>query len=149
MNWEYYSFFFANFQVLDEISEHGIRIYQLPDADSDEDEEFKEQTRVLKASFTPSLSFCCCSSSICNMPKRTLFLSQCVENFSFLCVLTLNYNPFYSSLCFIRIPSVVCHDFVFFPLLSVNHCSPWTSICSLFSDSNVLTCEPGERLWVL
>ncbi|KAG8146301.1 hypothetical protein E2320_012662 [Naja naja] len=37
-------------KVLDEISEHGIRIYQLPDADSDEDEEFKEQTRVLKAS---------------------------------------------------------------------------------------------------
>lgn len=35
-------------QVLDEIAEHGIRIYQLPDADSDEDEEFKEQTRVLK-----------------------------------------------------------------------------------------------------
>lgn len=35
-------------QILDEISEHGIRIYQLPDADSDEDEEFKEQTRVLK-----------------------------------------------------------------------------------------------------
>ncbi|XP_031694240.1 septin-2A-like, partial [Anarrhichthys ocellatus] len=37
-------------QILDEIAEHGIRIYQLPDADSDEDEEFKEQTRVLKAS---------------------------------------------------------------------------------------------------
>ncbi|KAA0714409.1 Septin-2 [Triplophysa tibetana] len=36
--------------ILDEISEQGIRIYQLPDADSDEDEEFKEQTRVLKAS---------------------------------------------------------------------------------------------------
>ncbi|NXP87596.1 SEP2A protein, partial [Passerina amoena] len=33
-------------RVLDEISEHGIRIYQLPDADSDEDEEFKEQTRA-------------------------------------------------------------------------------------------------------
>ncbi|XP_068559657.1 septin-2 [Cebidichthys violaceus] len=39
-----------NSQILDEIAEHGIRIYQLPDADSDEDEEFKEQTRVLKAS---------------------------------------------------------------------------------------------------
>ncbi|KAL7885142.1 hypothetical protein AOLI_G00079120 [Acnodon oligacanthus] len=37
-------------RILDEINEHGIRIYQLPDADSDEDEEFKEQTRVLKAS---------------------------------------------------------------------------------------------------
>uniref|UniRef100_A0AAQ4R8L8 Septin n=1 Tax=Gasterosteus aculeatus aculeatus TaxID=481459 RepID=A0AAQ4R8L8_GASAC len=37
-------------RILDEIAEQGIRIYQLPDADSDEDEEFKEQTRVLKAS---------------------------------------------------------------------------------------------------
>uniref|UniRef100_G3WBS0 Septin n=2 Tax=Sarcophilus harrisii TaxID=9305 RepID=G3WBS0_SARHA len=37
-------------RILDEISEHGIRIYHLPDADSDEDEEFKEQTRDLKAS---------------------------------------------------------------------------------------------------
>ena len=39
---------FSTSQILDEIAEHGIRIYQLPDADSDEDEEFKEQTRVLK-----------------------------------------------------------------------------------------------------
>lgn len=39
-------------QILDEIAEHGIRIYQLPDADSDEDEEFKEQTRVLKVGDT-------------------------------------------------------------------------------------------------
>lgn len=39
---------FVHLQILDEIAEHGIRIYQLPDADEDEDEEFKEQTRVLK-----------------------------------------------------------------------------------------------------
>uniref|UniRef100_UPI00358FCFCF septin-2-like n=1 Tax=Myxine glutinosa TaxID=7769 RepID=UPI00358FCFCF len=37
-------------RVLDEIEEHGIKIYNLPDAESDEDEEFKEQTRVLKES---------------------------------------------------------------------------------------------------
>ncbi|XP_056420709.1 septin-2 [Hyla sarda] len=37
-------------RVLDEIEEHGIKIYQLPDAESDEDEDFKEQTRLLKAS---------------------------------------------------------------------------------------------------
>lgn len=42
--------FFPTHQILDEIAEHGIKIYQLPDADSDEDEEFKEQTRVLKVS---------------------------------------------------------------------------------------------------
>lgn len=83
------------------------------------------------------------------MPKGTLFLLQCVENFSFLCMVSLNSNPFYSSICSITIPSVVCHDFFFLSLLSVNHCSPWTIICSLFSDSNVLTCEQGERLCVM
>lgn len=35
-------------QILDEIEEHGIKIYHLPDAESDEDEDFKEQTRLLK-----------------------------------------------------------------------------------------------------
>uniref|UniRef100_A0AAQ4NUI5 Zgc:63587 n=1 Tax=Gasterosteus aculeatus aculeatus TaxID=481459 RepID=A0AAQ4NUI5_GASAC len=33
-------------RILDEIAEQGIRIYQLPDADSDEDEEFKELPAV-------------------------------------------------------------------------------------------------------
>ena len=28
-----------------EIAEHGIRVYQLPDCDTDEDEEYKEQVR--------------------------------------------------------------------------------------------------------
>uniref|UniRef100_A0A3B5LFK8 Septin-type G domain-containing protein n=1 Tax=Xiphophorus couchianus TaxID=32473 RepID=A0A3B5LFK8_9TELE len=37
-------------RILDEIDEHGIKIYHLPDAESDEDEDFKEQTRILKAS---------------------------------------------------------------------------------------------------
>lgn len=36
------------FQILDEIEEHSIKIYHLPDAESDEDEDFKEQTRLLK-----------------------------------------------------------------------------------------------------
>ena len=37
-----------SFQILDEIEEHSIKIYHLPDAESDEDEDFKEQTRLLK-----------------------------------------------------------------------------------------------------
>uniref|UniRef100_A0A8C1WZ04 Septin 2 n=1 Tax=Cyprinus carpio TaxID=7962 RepID=A0A8C1WZ04_CYPCA len=37
-------------KILDEIDEHGIKIYHLPDAESDEDEDFKEQTRILKTS---------------------------------------------------------------------------------------------------
>lgn len=34
---------FVIIQVLDQIAEHGIRIYPLPECDSDEDEEYKEQ----------------------------------------------------------------------------------------------------------
>ncbi|KAG7488377.1 hypothetical protein MATL_G00031980 [Megalops atlanticus] len=36
--------------VLDEIEEHGIKIYHLPNAESDEDKDLKGQTRILKAS---------------------------------------------------------------------------------------------------
>ncbi|KAF7266189.1 septin 1 [Rhynchophorus ferrugineus] len=35
-------------KVLDEISENGIKIFSLPECDSDEDEEYKEQVRQLK-----------------------------------------------------------------------------------------------------
>ncbi|KAK2711910.1 hypothetical protein QYM36_012884, partial [Artemia franciscana] len=35
-------------RVLDEIEENGIKIYQLPDCDSDEDEDYKEQVKQLK-----------------------------------------------------------------------------------------------------
>ena len=35
-------------RILAEIAENGIQIYNLPDADDDEDEDFKEQTRSLK-----------------------------------------------------------------------------------------------------
>ncbi|CAO2583790.1 Septin2, partial [Lemmus lemmus] len=41
--------------ILDEIEEHNIKIYHLPDAESDEDEDFKEQTRLLKASIPFSM----------------------------------------------------------------------------------------------
>lgn len=33
-----------------EIDENGIRIYPLPDCDSDEDEDYKEQVKQLKVS---------------------------------------------------------------------------------------------------
>ena len=35
-------------RILREIAENNIQIYHLPDADDDEDEDFKEQTRLLK-----------------------------------------------------------------------------------------------------
>ncbi|GFO15118.1 septin-4 [Plakobranchus ocellatus] len=37
-------------RVMDEIEQHKIRIYEFPDCDSDEDEDFKQQDRELKAS---------------------------------------------------------------------------------------------------
>jgi len=35
-------------RIMDEINENGIKIYPLPDCDSDEDEDYKEQVRQLK-----------------------------------------------------------------------------------------------------
>lgn len=35
-------------RVMQEIAEHGIKIYPLPECDSDEDEDYKEQVRQLK-----------------------------------------------------------------------------------------------------
>jgi len=37
-------------RILDEIGKHSIKIYQLPDVEEDEEEDYKEQTRVLKES---------------------------------------------------------------------------------------------------
>ncbi|XP_013416534.1 septin-2 isoform X2 [Lingula anatina] len=36
-------------KIMEEIAKHGIKIYPLPDCDDDEDEEYKEQCRQLKA----------------------------------------------------------------------------------------------------
>ncbi|XP_034638043.1 septin-2 isoform X3 [Trachemys scripta elegans] len=46
-------------RILDEIEQHGIKIYHLPDAESDEDEDFKEQTKLLKV----SIPFCVVGSN--------------------------------------------------------------------------------------
>lgn len=46
-------------KVMEEIEENGIRIYPLPDCDSDEDEEFKEQVKQLKE----SIPFAVCGST--------------------------------------------------------------------------------------
>jgi septin family protein len=37
-------------QILEEIEKHKIKIYQFPDCDSDEDEDFKQQDNELKVS---------------------------------------------------------------------------------------------------
>ncbi|KAK4877925.1 hypothetical protein RN001_010431 [Aquatica leii] len=46
-------------RVLDEIAGHGIKIYPLPECDSDEDEEYKEQVRQLKQ----AIPFAVCGSN--------------------------------------------------------------------------------------
>jgi len=52
-------------QILDEIEEQGIKIYELPDCESDEDEDYVEQTKQLKVSknFTLFLTF----QTICHL----------------------------------------------------------------------------------
>jgi len=37
-------------QILEEIEQHKIRIYEFPECDSDEDDEFKQQDTELKVS---------------------------------------------------------------------------------------------------
>ncbi len=46
-------------KIMSEIEENRIRIYQMPDSDSDEDEDFKEQNKQLKA----GVPFAVCGSS--------------------------------------------------------------------------------------
>lgn len=41
------------FQIREEIDHYGIRIYQFPECDSDEDEEFKLQDQALKVGLAP------------------------------------------------------------------------------------------------
>lgn len=63
------------FQILDEIEEHNIKIYHLPDAESDEDEDFKEQTRLLKVRTV----FRCRRSPrpiFCHLPSKQKELAQ-------------------------------------------------------------------------
>lgn len=46
-------------RILEEIKENGIKIYPLPDCDSDEDEDYKEQVRQLK----DAVPFAVCGST--------------------------------------------------------------------------------------
>jgi septin 2 len=46
-------------RILDEIKQNGIKIYSLPDCDSDEDEDYKEQVRQLKE----AVPFAVCGST--------------------------------------------------------------------------------------
>ena len=39
---------FSFLQILDEIQKHDIQIYEFPECDSDEDEDFKKQDQELK-----------------------------------------------------------------------------------------------------
>lgn len=41
-------------QIREEIDKFGIHVYQFPECDSDEDEDFKQQDRELKVNIQPS-----------------------------------------------------------------------------------------------
>lgn len=43
-----FRFCLARTQIREEIDKFGIKVYQFPECDSDEDEEFKQQDRELK-----------------------------------------------------------------------------------------------------
>lgn len=44
----------APLQIREEIDKFGIHVYQFPECDSDEDEDFKQQDRELKVSMQSS-----------------------------------------------------------------------------------------------
>lgn len=46
-------------QIRDEIEQYGIKIYQFPDCDSDEDEDFKQQDLQLKVNSSKQLQVKC------------------------------------------------------------------------------------------
>lgn len=67
-------------RVLKEIENNGIKIYPLPDCDSDEDEDYKEQVRQLKE----AVPFAVCGSTtvlevkgkkVCNLHNYLIFTS--------------------------------------------------------------------------
>ncbi len=51
-------FFILLFKVREEIEKFGIKVYQFPDCDSDEDEEFKQQDRELKVNIMTQTHKC-------------------------------------------------------------------------------------------
>ena len=53
-------------RVLEEIGKNSIKIYQLPEVEEDEEEDYKEQTRVLKVNF--------CQKSVWQS-QRSIYLS--------------------------------------------------------------------------
>lgn len=42
-------------QVMTQIAENGINLYALPDCDEDEDEDYREQCRLLKVSLAATV----------------------------------------------------------------------------------------------
>ena len=57
-------------QILEEIEQHKIRIYEFPDCDSDEDEDSKQQDGELKVSAYVTLSPDCACFLLLHAAKR-------------------------------------------------------------------------------
>lgn len=119
---------FSTVQILDEIAEHGIKIYQLPDADSDEDEEFKEQTRVLKVRVGQT------ADGSCNDPASDTFLSW--------------YSDVYHSLpihlCFPSLHPLLFDTFIF----RISFHIPFSDFVSLWGPLSFFPRQAFPLLWL-
>lgn len=63
-------------KILDEIADNGIRIYSLPECDSDEDEEYKEQVRTHTSYSDIAFSFGVCPNSNLNLEWGIYILDE-------------------------------------------------------------------------
>lgn len=60
-------------RILKEIENNGIKIYPLPDCDSDEDEDYKEQVRQLKEAVPFAV---CGSTTVLEVKGKKVFIKQ-------------------------------------------------------------------------
>ena len=58
------------FQIMDQIEDYGIKIYPLPDCDTDEDDDYKEQCLQLKVHLSLCLSLSLLSLIHISEPTR-------------------------------------------------------------------------------
>lgn len=75
------------FQVREEIEKFGIKVYQFPECDSDEDDDFKQQDKELKVNRTRSLAL---YFSFCFLYIKKIF--EMMHNMILYYILLLYYN---------------------------------------------------------
>lgn len=79
-------------RVLKEIENNGIKIYPLPDCDSDEDEEYKEQVRQLKEAVPFAV---CGSTTVLEVKGKKVCCDKYPASFDDRNILASHLNVFY------------------------------------------------------